>query len=181
MKQPISLKARALIDVTLLFGFAILAFGLSQWKHADPTRVIGYLLLAFLASGLKLRLPGIDSTFSLISVFVMTAVLELSFPEALFMSCVGTVVQCYWHSQKRPQPIQVLFSVASMTMAVAATYLVYHSPLFGLLGRNLPLMLLAAGFTFFVTNTIPIAAIIALTENKSLRGIWTDNYLWCFP
>ena len=180
MKPP-SLKARALIDVTLLFGFATLAFSASQWKQADPVHLIGYLLLAFLASGLKLRLPGIESSFSLISVFVMIAVLQLSFPEAVFMSCAGTVVQCYWHSQRRPKLIQVLFNVASMTMAVAAAYLVYHSPLFELFGRNLPLMLLAAGLTFFVTNTIPIAAIIAFTENKSLRGTWTDNYLWCFP
>ncbi|HVO63663.1 MAG TPA: HD domain-containing phosphohydrolase [Terriglobales bacterium] len=176
-----SLKARALIDVTLLLGLATLAFSLSQWKQAEPVRFMWYLLLAFLASGLKLRLPGIDSTFSLISVFVMIAVLELSLTEAVFMSCAGTVVQCYWHSQRRPKPIQVLFSVASMTMAVAAAYFVYHSSLFELLGRNLPLMLLAAGLTFFVTNTIPIAAIIALTENKPLRGFWTDNYLWCLP
>lgn len=176
-----SLKTHALIDVTLLFGFATLAFSLSQWRHVDPIRFIGYFSLALLASGLKLRLPGIESTFSLISVFVMIAVLELSFPEAVLMSCAGTLVQCYWHSQKRPKPIQVLFSTASMTMAVAAAYLVYRSPLFELLGRNLPLMLLAAGLTFFVSNTIPIAAIIALTENKSLPGVWTDNYFWCFP
>ncbi len=179
--KPMPSKARALIDGTVLIGFAIFAFGFWHWQHSDPTRFLGYLLLALLASGLKVNLPGITSTMSLICVFVMIAILELNLPETLFMSCAGTLMQCYWHAKMRPRPVQVLFSVASMTTAVAASYLVYHSALAEVLGHNLPLMLLAAGSTFFLTNTVPVAWVISLTENRPLRKVWSECYLWSFP
>jgi signal transduction histidine kinase len=34
---------------------------------------------------------------------------------------------------------------------------------------------------FFITNTFPVAAVIALTEGKQLRQVWTDCYSWAFP
>ncbi len=179
--NPMSIKARAFIDATVLIGFAIFGFGLLHWQHSDLTRFLCYLLLALLASGLKVSLPGINSTVSLISVFIMIAILELSLPETLFMSCAGTLMQCYWHARMRPRPVQVLFSVATMITAAGASYSVYHSRLAEVLGHNLPLMLLATGSTLFLTNTIPVACVISLTENKSLRKLWSECYLWSLP
>src|SRR5262249_3489046 len=35
--------------------------------------------------------------------------------------------------------------------------------------------------TFFLTNSFLVAAVIALTERKSLREVWRTCYFWCFP
>ena len=45
--------------------------------------------------------------------------------------------------------------------------------------RALTLMVTAT--VFFVMNTFPVAAAIALTEEKSLRQIWRESYFWSFP
>src|SRR5262245_49686127 len=124
--ESISTKARAFIDAIVLTGLVIFAYGLGHWQHSDPVSFAGYLLLAILASGTKLSLPVIASTFSLISVFVIVGITQLGFPELVFMSFAGTLVQCYWHAKKPPKLVHVLFSVANMTIAVGAAYFVYH-------------------------------------------------------
>ncbi len=45
--------------------------------------------------------------------------------------------------------------------------------------RAFLLMLSAA--VYFLFNTLPVATIIALTENKKLQKIWTDCYFWSLP
>ncbi len=178
--EPMSLKARAFVDATVLIGLAVFTFGLLHWQYSNPIRLLGYLLLALVASGLKVSLPGVKSTMSLICVFLMIAILELSLPETLLLSCVGTLMQCYWHAKMRPKPVQVFFSIASMTTAVSAAYFVYHSRLAELLGHSLPLMLLAAASTLFIANTVPVAYVVSLTENKPLRKVWSECFLWSF-
>jgi diguanylate cyclase (GGDEF)-like protein/putative nucleotidyltransferase with HDIG domain len=43
------------------------------------------------------------------------------------------------------------------------------------------LILMVTATVFFVMNTFPVAAAIALTEEKSLRQIWRESYFWSFP
>jgi putative nucleotidyltransferase with HDIG domain len=179
--EAISRKTRAFIDATVLAGLVIFAYALAGWHHSDPLRFAAYLLLALLASGTKVRLPGIPSTFSLISVFVMIGITQLVFPELVFMSAAGTLVQCYWHAKKPPKPVHVFFSVANMTIAVAAAYAVYHSRLSERLSYSLPLLLLATGVTLFVANTTPMAVVISLTEKKPFKEVWAGSFAWSFP
>ena len=176
-----STSARAFITFTVLTGFAVLAFGLSQWQLGDPVRFTCYALLALLASGLKVNLPGVTGTMSVIFVFLLIGTLELSFTETLLISSMGTLIQCFWHSKARPRLIQVLFNVACMATAVAASYYVYHSRLAGLLDNSLPLMLAIAATAFFLTNTFPVAFVISLTEGKSVKQVWSECYFWSFP
>jgi diguanylate cyclase (GGDEF)-like protein/putative nucleotidyltransferase with HDIG domain len=68
-----------------------------------------------------------------------------------------------------------------MATAVAAAYSTYHFAAQTLLGQSLPLLLLLAACVFFVTNTVPIAMVISLTENKSVRSVWSECYFWSFP
>ena len=42
-------------------------------------------------------------------------------------------------------------------------------------------MLFLAACVYFVANTLPVAAIISLTERRSLRKIWSECYFWSFP
>lgn len=177
----LSTKARTFIQAIMLIGLAILAFALGQWQPTDPLRFAGFLLLALLASGIKLSLPGIHGTFSLISLFILVGLTQLRFPELVLISVAGTLVQCYWNPKKPPKTVHVLFSVANMTIAVGVAYFVYHSHLAELLNYSLPLLLLATGTAFFVANAMPIAIVISITENKSFWKVWTGSFAWSFP
>ncbi len=179
--KPTSIKAHIFIGLTILTGFLVLAFGFSQGQWTDLTRYFFYLSLALLASGMKVQLPGVTGTMSVIFLFILLGIARLSFVETLVMSCAGTLIQCFWNAKQRPRPVQVLFNVGSMATAVGASWYVYHSPLIALFADNLPLRLAAAASTFFLMNTVPVACVISLTEHKSVRKIWSECYFWSFP
>jgi len=150
----------------------------ASWPDLGP--FICYFLLAMLASGMKIKLPGVTGTMSVIFLFILIGIHELSIAETLMISLAGTLVQCYWKTRTRPKAVQVLFNVASMSTAVGVAAYAYRES--GALLRNSPpLMLILAATVFFVLNTAPVSCIIALTEGKSLRKIWSECYFWSFP
>src|SRR5437660_12091842 len=122
-----SIRARLFIGATAALGMWALAHALWHWQSVDLTRFVCYLLVAVLASSLKVQLPGIDGTMSVNFLFILLGVLELSLPETLVIGCTATLVQSIWQARKRLDPIKILFNVAGM-MANASflTYLTYH-------------------------------------------------------
>jgi diguanylate cyclase (GGDEF)-like protein/putative nucleotidyltransferase with HDIG domain len=180
--NPTSPKARLYIAITLLMGFASLLTGVLQsGEWVDMSRFLCCLVLALLASGMKVSLPGVTGTMSVIFLFILIGIHELTLAQTILMGLLGALIQCYWKSKNRPRPIQVAFNLASMTSAVTATYYVFHLKLGRFTADNELLMLVAAASTFFVLNTAPVACVISLTEQKSLRKVWSECYFWSFP
>ncbi len=73
-----SKRATFFITSTAAIGMLVLAHSLWYWHSSDLTRFICYLLIATLASGLKIQLPGIDGTMSVNFLFILLGVLEMS-------------------------------------------------------------------------------------------------------
>jgi diguanylate cyclase (GGDEF)-like protein/putative nucleotidyltransferase with HDIG domain len=91
------------------------------------------------------------------------------------------LVQSVWHARNRLDPVKVLFNVfGMMANASAFCYVSYHW-LDGRMGSNKPILLMVAALVFFLANTLPISIVIALTENKSSRKVWSECYFWSFP
>ena len=179
--ERLSLQTKAFVGITASIGVVVLGFALSHWQSPDPMRFFCYLAVAVLASGLKVQLPGIDGTMSVNFLFILLGVLELSLPETLVIGCTATLVQSVWQARKRLDPVKVLFNVAGMMAnASALTYLTYHS-LNARWGSNKPVLLMVAALVFFFANTLPISIVIALTEGKSSRRVWSECYFWSFP
>ena len=178
---PTSMKARVYIAITLLAGLLSLSLGLFHGQWTEPSRYVCYLALALLASGMKVSLPGVHGTMSVIFVFILVGVRELTLAQTLLMGVLGTAVQCYWKPKTWPKPVQVAFNVASMASATAGTYYLFHSRVSQFVADNQLLILVASGATFFVLNTVPVACVISLTEQKPLRKVWSECYFWSFP
>ncbi len=177
----LSIQTKAFIGITALIGIVVLVFALSHWQCQDPMRFVCYLIVAVLASGLKVQLPGIDGTMSVNFLFILLGVLELSLPETLVIGCTASLAQSVWQLRGRLDPVKVLFNVAGMMAnAGALTYLTYHS-LVDRFGSNKPILLMASALMFFFANTLPISVVIALTEGKSSRKVWSECYFWSFP
>ncbi len=179
--DELSVQTRAFVGVTTSFGVGALAFALLHWHSQDLLRFGCYLAVAVLASGLKVQLPGINGTMSVNFLFILLGVMELSLAETLVIGCTASLVQSVWHARNRLDPIKVVFNVAGMMAnASALTYLSYQW-LAGRFSANKPILLMLAALVFFFANTLPISVVIALTEGKSSRKVWSECYFWSFP
>src|SRR6266496_506384 len=177
----LSIQTKAFVGITASLGVVVLGFALLHWQSQDLMRFACYMAVALLASGLKVQLPGIDGTMSVNFLFILLGVLELSLPETLLIGCTASLVQSVWQARKRLDPVKVLFNVAGMMAnASALTYLSYHW-LVDKFGAGKPVLLMAAALVFFFANTLPISIVIALTEGKSSRKVWSECYFWSFP
>jgi hypothetical protein len=66
-----SLKARIYIGSVIAFGAAALGHGLYFWHPRDLVRFFCYLALAIPASCLKVSLPKITGTISVLFIFLL--------------------------------------------------------------------------------------------------------------
>src|ERR1035438_10283185 len=75
---------------------------------------------------------------------------------------------------------KVVFNVfGMMANASALCYATYHSLDAVMVAK--PVLLMVAALIFFLANTLPVSVVIALTEKKSVRRIWSECYFWSFP
>ncbi len=119
--------AKLYISAVVLLGAAVMITELAHWQSEDLIRFLCYFALAIFASRLKVSLPGITGALSVLFIFILFSIVELSLPEALLLGCASILVQCLSNYRQRPKWHQVLFNVGSIAMAVAASGAVYHS------------------------------------------------------
>ena len=174
-------KAKFFVALAIIPGLIMLSLGVSHWESADPARFTIYLLLALIASTLKVRLPGLTGTMSLNFLFILIGVAQMSFSETLALGAIATVTQCLWNSKTRPSIPQVLFNVAALTMAITSAHFIYHLPQIQQLNGRIPVMLALAACFFFLTNTVLVATVLSLVETKPFTRTWHQCYLWTFP
>jgi diguanylate cyclase (GGDEF)-like protein/putative nucleotidyltransferase with HDIG domain len=176
--RDMSAAPRFFIAVVVLCGTAVLIYSVLHGRSENPLKFSCYLAIALAASRLKVNLPGINGTMSVNFLFLLLGVLELSFAEAMALGCASVVVQSFGD---RPIPIQVAFNVCSTALSIAVTFVSYRYSLLHGIVKNPSTLLLLAASVYFVANTLPVAAVISLTERRSLRKIWSDCYFWSFP
>jgi hypothetical protein len=174
-------KAKLFIALAIIPGVIMLSLGVSHWESADRLRFAIYLLLALVASTLKVRLPGLTGTMSLNFLFILIGVAQLSFSESLALGTVATVTQCFWKSKVRPGIPQVLFNIAALTMAITSANFIYHLPQIQQVNGRIPVLLALAACFFFLTNTVLVATVLSLVETRPFARVWQQCYIWTFP
>src|ERR1022692_277195 len=177
--REMSAAPRAFIAVIVICGMTVLTYTVMHGRSENPLKFFCYLVIALAASRLKVNLPSITGTMSVNFLFLLLGVLELSLPETIAMGCAAVVVQCL--DRDRLNPIQVAFNVCSTALAVAVTFATYRYSLSHSAVNNPSTSLFLAASVYFVANTLPVAAVISLTERRSLRKIWSECYFWSFP
>jgi putative nucleotidyltransferase with HDIG domain len=176
MKQ-ISLWARAYIFAVIVASVCLAVWALPFWKNDQNFRFAVLLLIAFFAAGLRITLPGISLSFSVNFVFVLIGMMDMSLPEVLCLGIAGTVGQFAlgkrsWHA------MQLSFNIASVTLAVAASYAVFHSQALHAWNSSIPILLMCSAMTMFLVNTGTVSGVIAVTGRQNPWPIWRDNFLW---
>jgi hypothetical protein len=175
-------NAKIYIALIVTLGFALLAGCLVfRAEFPDGPRYFSYLLLAVLASTMKVRLPGITGTISVNFLFILIGIADFTLAETLTMGCLAILTQCLWRTKSTPRLVQVAFNVGALSVSIAAAYQVSHFAMALARAESLPAMLALAACVFFVSNTLLISGVLCLLEGKPLGKIWQQCYLWSFP
>jgi diguanylate cyclase (GGDEF)-like protein/putative nucleotidyltransferase with HDIG domain len=179
--QPAAMtsQAKAFIALVILTGIGALAAGFLHPSWPDWAKFACYALAVIFASGFKVALPGINGTMSANLIVILISVVELSPAETLALGCIAAVVQTWWN-KKRVAPVHVFFNLAQIAISIQLCYVVYHDSA-KLLGEQVPLRLMATAITYFLANTVPVAAVVSFTEQRPFSRTWAKCYFWSFP
>jgi len=173
--------AKIFITLVIVTGCLVLGSGLIQWRSDDLASFVIFLIIALLASGLKLRLPGVTGTISVSFFFVLIGIASLKLPQVLVVGCSSILVQYFWQSTKKLRAVQILFNIASVSIAISVSYQTFHSAWLRSLPLELSVTLGILACAYFISTTFLVAAVISLTEGKSFGKVWRASYLWSFP
>jgi putative nucleotidyltransferase with HDIG domain len=175
------IRAKIFIAIITAAGAALFGTAFLHWHDNSLLQFGCFVLIAMLASTMKVRLPGMESTMSVHFLVILLGVLQLSLGETLVIGSAAALVQSLWKTKHRPQAVKVIFNVLGMTpLAVSLTYFAYHLSA-QVIKDSTTLLLLVAACTYFLSNTVTVAIVIALSENRSARKIWAETFFWSFP
>jgi diguanylate cyclase (GGDEF)-like protein/putative nucleotidyltransferase with HDIG domain len=179
--MPLPQQAKIFIGILAAMTAACFFAGMSHWHIGDNVQLSCYLLLAMAASTLKITLPGIDGTMSVNFLFILLAMMEMSFAETLLVGVCAVLVQSVWKRSKTFQTVQFIFNLSQLTLASAAGFFIYHLAITTFLHNSRALAVMAAAATYFLLNTLSMSLVISLTEHKKALQVWRGCYVWSFP
>jgi hypothetical protein len=174
-------KAKLFLIAILLTGTVVAIYamlGVQPWHHYQ---FVTLLVMASIASRLKAKLPGLSGNMSVNLPFILIAQAQLNPAEALLIACASTFVQCLPRPGTRLKPVQVLFNIATMAIAVEAGCLVFHNGMHLRIISSAAAVLACAAAVFFVSNTLPVAGVISLTEGVRVMDTWSQIFHLSFP
>src|SRR4051812_26998646 len=96
------LRAKLYIGFILTTGATCLLYGVAHWTCPDVLHFAAQLAIALIASGLKVRLPGVLSTLSVSYVFVVQSLIDFSYPETILLAGLASATQCLWKPKRPP-------------------------------------------------------------------------------
>jgi hypothetical protein len=128
------------------------------------------LALAAATSRMKVKLPGITGNMSVNLPFLLIAAISLSAVEATAIACLSTVLQSLPKAGNKFKPEQMLFNVSMMGLAASLASLLWHATSqIQAAWASDPVLLALTTAVFFAGQTVPVAAIINLTESTAVR------------
>ena len=162
-------------------GSAVVLSNLLRWESSDLIRFACFFLVALFAAGLRVGVnKGNGATLPINILFVLIGIMELSLPETIVIAGATSAIQCLQVLTGPSRNFLTFFNISSIATATWITHFVYFHPLLQLNFAGAPARLIAAATVFYLFNTFPVAAVISLTEHKSLRQLWRERYVWSF-
>ncbi|HLH07691.1 MAG TPA: hypothetical protein VKW78_10665 [Terriglobales bacterium] len=176
-----SKSAAAFVIMIVMCGFVTFAYATIHFESSDTSRFLVLLGVALLAGWLKLKLPGITGNMSINLPFILLGVSELGLLQTLFVACGSTMVQSLKKPRREIEWVQVAFNFFNMALSVGLANYVVHHAIHQSSFLAAALRVSVASGILFLANTIPVSAIISLTEAGALTKIWYRIFLWSFP
>jgi hypothetical protein len=174
-------KARLYIVAVVVAGAAPFAAALMNGFSPQLSVWVPYLVLAIVASLIKLRLPGVKGTYSLSSLCLLLGFGRFTLAEILVVAWAGAVVQSVCNTKDRPTIVQVLFNMANLTLSISVCFLVLRVLSTWGLDTYRPAVMALVACAYFVINTVVVSGILSLLNGKPLAEVCQEWYVWSFP
>jgi len=162
-------------------GAIVLAMALLNWTMTDARLFFILMVLAGVASVIKLRLPGMTGTYSFNFLLALIGVAYFTLPETVVAGCAAAVLGSVCFTKRRPTMVQILFNMANLVLSIAACFFVAHSVLAAGFQSYRYAVLAAVACVYFVINTVIVSGVLFLLEGKPLRVVCREWYVWSFP
>src|SRR5215470_1399432 len=176
-----SKMAKSYIALVIASGMLLLMLAAGSWSSANMRQFAIYLGLVALASALKVRIPGMETTISPNFVFLLLGMLALPFSQVAAISIAAALVQSLWACAKRPRLVQVAFSAAALVLSSGLAYKFAHLVMTGS-GSDSPVpFVILAGSIYFPLNSALVGIVIGLAEGQPLKLVCAHCYEWVFP
>jgi hypothetical protein len=172
--------AKTYITLVLISGAAVLLLAASSWSSASLAQFLTLLGFAAVASTLKIRIPGIESTMSPNFVFLLLAMLCCSFSEVVAIALVAALVQSLW-AAKRARLIQVAFSAAALVLSASAAFQFTHFLLRSSAANSPVVFAILAGSFYLSLNAALVSAVIGLDRGRSFAYVGKICFECVFP
>jgi hypothetical protein len=173
--------AKAYIATIAAVAAVVLVVVAARWNPESLGHFVLLFTLAMLASAMKIRLPGFETTISANFVFILIGVALFSFGETVLIGLGGALVQSLWKTQRRPKAVQVVFNAACLTVCTAVAFWASNSvpAMLGL--HSVAAMTVLGACVYVALNTGLVSLVVALAEQRSLKQVWPSCYEWTFP
>jgi hypothetical protein len=168
------------VALMVISGFLVLGDAVLNAKQVPTAKFLAFLLVACVAARLKIKLPGVTGTMSVNLPFILVAAAEMKPAEALAIGFISTFIQCL-PKGKKFNLVQTAFNCSTIMLAVATTRLIYTAPSVASMVSSPALRLALAAAGYALTNTVPVAIVIGLTEAASMLRTWVEMLQLSFP
>jgi len=173
--------ARVYIYSVIAAGACVLAASLANWSSPDLLSWAIYLVLAVVAALVKLRLPGIDGTYSLGFLFLFYGVVHFNLPETLLAGCAAAVAGSLLNTRKRCSAVQVLFNTGNLVIGVGACFFIARVCLTSGITHYLSAVIAIVACVYFLINTALVSGVLSLLQGERLGEVYSQWYVWSFP
>ena len=178
--MPKSFSARMFVALIVISGLLLLGDAVLNAKQVPTAKFLAFLLVACVAARLRIKLPGVTGTMSVNLPFILVAAAQMNTAEALAIGFISTFFQCLGKGKKF-NLVQTAFNCSTITLAVAATRLIYAAPSVASAVSSPSLRLAIAAAGYALANTVPVAIVIGLTEAASILRTWLEMLQLSFP
>jgi putative nucleotidyltransferase with HDIG domain len=189
MSEPrtsLSVPARLYVTAVSACGIAAVAWSADVLVRSTlPVEWVIFALLTIASGVLTLKIPSIETRFSVNEAFAFASVLLFGPPVgviALALDGVWTSVR--WKMNRT----QTVFNVANLSLSIGAAGSLFFvlsgsGPLYGGKAPSAMIAVYVTAMTavYFAVNTGLTAAAIGLASGRSIAAVWTQHYRTLFP
>jgi putative nucleotidyltransferase with HDIG domain len=180
-------EAQLFVGAVGVCGVAVVARSAGVlWYATLPGAWLLFAILTVLSGTLSIKIPSIQTRFSVSEVFAFTSVLLFG-PEvgALVLALDGLRISFLWKMNKA----QTLFNFANLGLSIWVSAKLFFlasgaAPLYGshiAPSASLVFYLGLMTATYFAINTGLTATAVALSARRSVFAVWREHYWTLFP
>ena len=172
--MTLTTPARFFLAMVIAAGSAILMASLRTMILAPGSSWLVFIGLAIVTGTFMMKLPRIETRFSLSDTLVFTAVMSFGPDCAALVAAVDALAASLrFNARDRLFAIRTMFN---MTAAAVSIWLPAHAFIAAGGGLGAPLLILVGGYSLL--NTGAIATVIALISRTSVIEVWRENFAW---